>query len=132
MIKIDREAAEVLDLLVASMKDGYARIENSSTFMPVVIEEIGSNPYGQLISVAHYGQQNGDAMRDPDIVLLKGHDSHSYFPVSYRNDFINSYREAVRFMGPKQATIRCRSRMQRDLVCFVNKWMKAIREQQNL
>ena len=39
-------------------------------FMPLVIEHVGIGPRGQpLVSVAHYYEQNGDLMADPDIAL---------------------------------------------------------------
>jgi hypothetical protein len=45
----------------------HIRIDNPP-FMPLVLEGIGAGPRGlPAISVAHYGLQNGDAMRDPKI-----------------------------------------------------------------
>jgi hypothetical protein len=42
----------------------------SPGFMRLVIEHIGHGPSGgELVSVAHYGEQNGDLMRDPEIVF---------------------------------------------------------------
>ncbi len=130
MYRLDRKAAVIMDRLVSSMTDGYLKLDNNSAFMPVVVEHIGDNPYGALISVAHYGKQNGDPMRDPDVVLLHARDNGSYYPVSYRNDYVPVFKEAVRFTGPRQEIIRCRQRMQKDLASFVNRWMKAIYEQQ--
>ncbi len=130
MYRLDRKAAVIMDRLVSSMTDGYLKLDNNSAFMPVVVEHIGDNPYGALISVAHYGKQNGDPMRDPDVVLLHARDNGSYYPVSYRNDYVPVFKEAVRFTGPRQEIIRCRQRMQKDFASFVNRWMKAIYEQQ--
>jgi len=43
------------------------KIENPP-FMALVIEAIGSGPLGSpAISIAHYGEQNGDLMRDPEM-----------------------------------------------------------------
>ena len=130
MYRLDKDAAAIMDRLVASMKDGYLKLDNNEAFMPLVVEHIGANPYGSLISIAHYGEQNGDLMRDPDVVLLHAKDNGAYYPVSYRNDYVPIFREAVRFTGPDQAVVRSRPRMQRDLAHFVNKWMKTIQEQQ--
>ena len=46
----------------------YLKIDNSP-FMELVIEAVDeSGPCGlPAISVAHYGKQNGDAMRDPEM-----------------------------------------------------------------
>jgi hypothetical protein len=39
-------------------------------FMRLVIEYIGRSPRGcDMVSVAHYGELNGDPMRDPEIVF---------------------------------------------------------------
>lgn len=97
MYRLDRKAAVIMDRLVSSMTDGYLKLDNNSAFMPLVVERIGDNPYGTLISVAHYGKQNGDPMRDPDVVLLHARDNGSYYPVSYRNDYVPVFKEAVRF-----------------------------------
>ena len=46
----------------------WTRIENPP-FMLLVIESLGKpGPNGyRALSIAHYGEQNGDAMRDPEI-----------------------------------------------------------------
>ena len=45
----------------------YLKIENSP-YMALVIEATDSGPSGlPAISVAHYGEQNGDLMRDPEM-----------------------------------------------------------------
>ena len=41
------------------------------SFMPLSIEDIGKSGDGnRLVSLCHYGEQNGDLMRDPDIVFM--------------------------------------------------------------
>jgi hypothetical protein len=51
----------------------YLKIENPP-YMELVIEAMDeSGPCGlPAISVAHYGEQNGDAMRDPEICFELG------------------------------------------------------------
>ena len=46
----------------------HLRIENEP-FMPLVIEAWNTGE-GHIISVAHYWTQNGDAMRDPEVVMM--------------------------------------------------------------
>lgn len=65
----------------------YTRINNNPAYMPVVVEKVGHlHSYGEIISIAHYGQQNGDSMADPDMefVIVGG----DYYPISYRNDYL--------------------------------------------
>jgi hypothetical protein len=57
-------AARGLDL---SKVGSHARIDNPP-YMPLCIEVIGPN----LISIAHYGLQNGDLMADPEMVFSMG------------------------------------------------------------
>ena len=50
---------------IEGLKRQYLRIERPG-YMRLVIEYIGTGPRKlPLISVAHYGEQNGDAMRGP-------------------------------------------------------------------
>jgi hypothetical protein len=52
----------------------YVKIENLP-YMPLVIEAVGeSGPLGlPALSICHYGEQNGDAMRDPEMCFELGH-----------------------------------------------------------
>lgn len=84
--------------------------------MPVSVEHIGSD----CLSVAHYGEQNGDLMRDPDMVFWKGPDSN-WYPVSFRNDYVGTFQESVHFEEGRPSQFS--PRMQRQ-------WMENIRQQQ--
>jgi len=85
----------ILQILVAAgefRRELYLRIENPP-YMALVIEatpELG--PLGaSAISVAHYGEQNGDLMRDPEMCFEltnpvgKGWTMTPYY---FRNDYI--------------------------------------------
>jgi hypothetical protein len=66
-------------------------------FMRLVTEHIGHGPRdGDLVSVAHYGEQDSDPMRDPEVVFEVV--SGEWHPVSIQQDYVGSYREAV-FVG---------------------------------
>jgi len=67
------------------------KIENPP-FMALVIEAIGAGPLGTpAISIAHYGEQNGDLMRDPEMCFelskppLCSLELVGYY---YRNDYM--------------------------------------------
>src|SRR6202789_824402 len=67
----------------------YLRIENPP-FMALVIEATDeSGPCGlPAISVCHYGEQNGDAMRDPEMCFECGLAGGAPLNPSYsRNDY---------------------------------------------
>lgn len=69
----------------------YLKIENPP-YMALVIEAIGAGPCGlSAISVAHYGEMNGDTMRDPEMCfeLVKPVASKLYLdPYCWRNDYV--------------------------------------------
>jgi hypothetical protein len=67
----------------------YLRIENPP-FMDLVIESTDeSGPCGlPALSVAHYGEQNGDAMRDPEMCFELGLAGGAHLdPFYWRNDY---------------------------------------------
>lgn len=67
MKTLDRKAAEIFRALLALQT---TKIDNSDgTYMPVYLELIGRIDNYNFFSLAHYGQQNGDAMRDPKCCL---------------------------------------------------------------
>ena len=67
----------------------YLKIDNPP-FMELVIEAMDeSGPCGlPAISVAHYGEQNGDAMRDPEMCFELGFAGGPHLlAFYYRNDY---------------------------------------------
>jgi hypothetical protein len=68
----------------------YVKIDNPP-YMPLVIEATDeSGPFGlPAISVCHYGEQNGDAMRDPEMCFELGFAGGAHLiPFSWRNDYV--------------------------------------------
>ncbi len=52
-----------------ALRQKHIRLENPP-YMRLVIEYVGEGPRGMpCISVAHYYEQNGDLMRDPELVF---------------------------------------------------------------
>lgn len=76
----------------------HIRIDNPP-FMPLVIEGIGAGPRGlPAISVGHYGLQNGDAMRDPEVCFeaeFKDGQIVELYPYCWRNDYLGIEQFAV-------------------------------------
>jgi len=68
----------------------YVKIENPP-YLPLVIEAVDdSGPLGlTALSVAHYGEQNGDAMRDPEMCFEIGYAGGAHLiPYYWRNDYV--------------------------------------------
>ena len=47
----------------------HRKWNNNESFMPVSVEIIGRSGLGLLISIAHWYEQSGDLLRDPDVVF---------------------------------------------------------------
>ena len=93
----------------------YARIDNNPAYMPVVVEKVGNLPgYGEIISIAHYGKQNGD-----------------YYPISYRNDYLCCQQD-VFTLDNEGKPEKINKILQDHLTIFANHWLWNIAEQQNL
>lgn len=113
---------------LAALDERYIRIENEP-YMRLVIEHIGDGPRGlTLISVAHYGEQNGDAMRDPEMTFevaeINGH--FDFHPVSFQNDYVGRWQEAV---WREDDQTLCRPRLVRELNSFARMWDRNLKEQ---
>jgi hypothetical protein len=66
----------------------HMRLEQPG-YMRLVIEVVTVNE----VSVAHYFEQNGDLMRDPEIVFLV-HPTHGFLPVEITQDPVGRFRRA--------------------------------------
>jgi hypothetical protein len=125
---LSRVAAAVLDELTADLDVGDSRkIDRGTGYMAVHVECLHRSGLGLLYSVAHYFEQNGDLVPDPDVVFVRRSDG-SFCPVSFQSAL--GYRVAVHFR--EDGTIEVDEKEEADLVSFCNLWMKNIQEQQGL
>ncbi len=130
MKAINKSAARAMRKMMSMMDNGYAKIQKSSSFMAVTIELVGQNELGKLFSVAHYAEQNGDLMRDPEVVFILGADEE-FYPVTIQQDFIGKYQDVLEY----DETGKIKGwypRLQADLASFANFWLKNIKYQQSL
>ena len=96
MQKLGKQAARVMDQLVQGLKEpgDHKTIDNTQgVFMSVHVENIGSCDLGPMFSVAHYYEQNGDLMKDPDMVFVRSKDD--YYPIEFQQDNLAIYQCAV-------------------------------------
>ena len=106
----------------------HRKIDNTNgSFMPVSIEAVGTTHRGQLIvSIAHYYEQNGDLMADPEITFVVAREDYVY-PVSYKQDGLGIDRQYVRWEGDKMLVDISD---QNDVSRFCTTWMRNIKNQQ--
>ena len=78
------------------------RIENLP-FMPLSVENIGIGPRGlPALSITHYGECNGDLMRDPEMCFemeIEGHSVKEFHPYYFRNDYLGFEQFSVVYTG---------------------------------
>lgn len=97
------------------------KIENPP-YMSLVIERLYAADHGrQVVSVCHYGEQNGDAMRDPEMCF----DFEDWRPLYFRNDYMGV--EQYVFVTPERKQYR--PRLAADLRSFATTWARNLREQ---
>ncbi len=104
----------------AHLYEHYESTNPRSGYEPFAIERISDIENGQcLISMMHTYEQNGDLMRDPDIVLRVDFEKQTATAISYRQDSLGIYREY-----PDGST------GQRDTNRFMLTWLKNLRVQE--
>ena len=128
MVTVCKLARAVLDELTVDLDPGGSRkVDRGIGFMAVHVECLQETESGPLFSIAHYFEQNGDLVADPDVVFVQIADG-SWAPVSFRNSL--AYRVAVTFH--EGGIVEVDEREQRDLVQFANVFLKNISQQQGL
>lgn len=130
MAPLDETAAAVLTILVKDLADvGNHRKLNHApgVFMAVSVEHIGTHARGDLFSVAHYYEQNGDLMRDPEMVFLRSRDGQ-FIATYFRQDGgFPIEQESVSL-----AEDTWRPTLQYEHAAFANAWLRNIARQQGL
>ena len=133
MKAINQQARKVMDLLVEGVDieaSESKKINNTKgAFMTVHVEVVALCNLGQIFSIAHYYEQNGDLMRDPDMEFIKGGDGE-YYPISFWQDSPLKRDDAIEWEDGEITKID--PKMQAALASFANTWMKNIKEQQGL
>ena len=128
---ISKAAAAVMDTLTQGLNLGdHRKIDNcEGAFMPVCVQHMAQTELGPLFSIAHYYEQNGDLMRDPEMIFLKR--NGKYYPVSFHQDGgLGFYQEAIEIQGCR--VLRYYPPILDKQASFAAMWMKNIREQQQI
>jgi hypothetical protein len=98
----------------------HIRIVNKP-YMPLSVEWVDND----LMSVAHVGEQNGDTMRDPQVIFkISGKEAQ---PVYCRNDYVGV--EHATIPDDRFGNVQVQPGRQKSLDAFVSTWMNNLREQ---
>lgn len=140
MKKINQTATQIFCRLLEKMGTGTYLKLTASEFMPLVLEQIGeeiSTPFdkGKLYSLAHYYEQNGDAMRDPEMVFIvvdnrtdaKDFQMIGIYPQMFQQDNLGLHEESICIEDNKVTTYK--PTWQAGHVTFANQWLQNIRQQ---
>jgi hypothetical protein len=100
-------------------------------YMPLSVEHIGQSAEGnRLIAISHTGEQNGDLMRDPEMVF----EIHTYTspnmaePLSFRNDYMGIMQEIYRYDDDGKKT-HVNAKLKQDLKFFATTWLQNLKDQ---
>ena len=97
-------------------------------FMPLPLEYLGQSAEGnRLIAIAHTGEQNGDLMRDPDMVF-EIHAHGMAEPLSFPNDYMGMMQELYRYNDSGKKT-HVNASSKQDLKSFAHTWFKNLKDQ---
>ena len=101
------ECAKLLDELLAGARAVRITVPG---YLPLSVEEIGTSGDGhRLVSLCQYGEQNGDLMRDCDLVFTVTDlsDGAAAEPVSFRNDYLGIIQEVYRYDETGRRRMSC-------------------------
>ena len=127
-MKTYQHFASVLSQLLG--KDTAVRITVEG-FMPLSIENIGNSAEGnRLIAISHTGEQNGDLMRDPEMVfeIHAWADAPAAEPLSFRNDYMGILQEVYRTDDSGNKT-HVNARLKQELKSFARMWFRNLKDQ---
>ena len=108
---------------LAEENGGHYKLNNNETYIPLSIEILEKD----IISICHYGEQNGDLMRDPEMLFWKDKNG-DYFPYYFCNDYIG-HEEIIGEPIGRILKIT-NAKKQRYQVEFADIWLKNIKHQQ--
>jgi hypothetical protein len=109
-------------------EEGHVKIKNSKVFMPLCVELLYNSEKYKMYSFAHYYEQNGDLVPDPDMCFFQNKENTSLiFAATFQNAI--KYTEAIEMEQSGELKL-LNNFEQNDLAYFANIWMKNIFEQQ--
>lgn len=128
MRTLNKNATGVLNRLVEDLPEDLGssiEINNAEgTFMAVHVSRLTED----RVAVAHYGTQQGDVMRDPEMEFVKIYGK--WHPASIRQDYAGRFGECL--SRAPDGGYMVNSRLARELCQFADYWFNNIRRQQGI
>lgn len=124
-MKTYRSFARALEQLLGGETAVRIHVE---PYMPLAVEEIGPADDGRrLVALSHTSVQNGDLMRDPEIVFAF-FDAEAAEPVSFRNDYAGVCNDVYVYGDDGRRTGVYPDR-KAELKSFARMWFRNLRSQ---
>jgi len=124
-----KTVATILELAAPLQAGFHIRIENEP-WMTLVIEDTQERgPNGlPAISVAHYGEQNGDLMRDPEMIFEaeESGEEINLVPFYWRNDYVGIEQYSA-FTEDGKTFLN--AKLKREHIGFARTWEANLRAQ---
>ncbi len=131
-MKYLNKTAEAIFRKIIAMANGESYLKlDAGGFMAAIFEKLNSYTDGKLKgdvwSVAHYFEQNGDLCSDPEMTFLVG--DAMILPMSFtmNGTVLERNEQSVTIEGDR---VKYKPRMQKDHTAFANQWMVNIKNQQ--
>jgi hypothetical protein len=124
---MSKKDSKILDKIFGAMEPGTSkRINNSKTYMYLSVERLTSNSY----SMAHYYEQNGDLVADPDIELLRAKNGE-WYPIALQQS-TGAYTRAIEYYDKDGYPTKAYPMRYSELRSFLSMWLKNLKDQQGL
>lgn len=126
---ISPHARSIMEILIAGLDQVGAsrKFDNGGAgIMAVSVERTGASTF----SVAHYYEQNGDLLADPEMEFHRDQ-LGDFYPMHFQQDNVGLYQECMRLDGTGRVT-HLNQRTQTEQASFASLWMRNINEQQRL
>ena len=107
--------------------DGQHRRFLSSGYMPLSIERLEGcvdHEGCPIYAIAHYGEQNGDLMADPDMEIAVDFEAQTVEPRTYQNDYMGIYQQVYRHSD--DGKLFCLPKLRSELDSFLHTWLENI------
>jgi hypothetical protein len=140
MKKLNLRATCIFASLLKSLNGKEHKKLTSEGFMPLTIEKLEDallTPWGvgTTYSLCHYYEQNGDLMRDPEMVFIviderkggRDYENLHIYPKLYQQDNLGIYEESITIENG-QVTTYIRA-WQAAHTNFAQQWLNNIKEQ---
>ena len=101
----------------------YLKIENKP-FMDLSIERIEKN----VISLCHYGEQNGDLMCDPEMTIEINDEFKTAQALYFRNDYIG-VEQFVFIYNDDGLKTKVYPKLRKELNIFLKEWLINLKRQ---